>query len=336
MSDTVFKKVDYQSSKLVDDIELGEIGLPDIQRPFVWEAAKIRDLFDSMYRGYPVGTSCFGRAAPSPEPGRSAPDKQLAPKPPIVDGQQRLTSLFAVMKRDRSGRTTQHGRPDRIPAPRWRVLRRGCGDRAESLVPQRHQRGLVTSQLQGDHRVPGTPPRNRRGARRQRTQSPRPQPASRPEGYPFTALVLGAEIAEEQVAEVFVRINSKGKNLNQADFILTLMSVFLGRGPHGTRTVVAGGAIRRRPGTRTPSSARRSDQLLRVGIALGFRRGRLEDAYSVLRGRDPRNGKISQTRGAFNSLVSRRRRRAYKNPDPPAHQRQQPRTPANHHRLNRT
>src|SRR5207253_9264989 len=48
--------------------------------------------------------------------------------------------------------------------------------------------------------------------------------------YPFTGLVLGADIDEERVAEVFVRVNSQGKNLNQADFILTLMSVFWDEG----------------------------------------------------------------------------------------------------------
>ena len=48
--------------------------------------------------------------------------------------------------------------------------------------------------------------------------------------YPFTALVLSPNISEEQVSEVFVRINSEGKTLNQADFILTLMSVFWDEG----------------------------------------------------------------------------------------------------------
>ena len=52
---TLFKQVDYSLSKLVHDIEMGEIGLPDIQRPFVWTSAKVRDLFDSMYKGFPVG-----------------------------------------------------------------------------------------------------------------------------------------------------------------------------------------------------------------------------------------------------------------------------------------
>lgn len=50
MADVLFKKVDYTLKKLIEDIRVGEIGLPDIQRPFVWPRVKIRDLFDSMYR----------------------------------------------------------------------------------------------------------------------------------------------------------------------------------------------------------------------------------------------------------------------------------------------
>src|SRR5690606_14037800 len=49
-------------------------------------------------------------------------------------------------------------------------------------------------------------------------------------GFPFTTLSLASTISEEQVSEVFVRINSEGKKLNQADFILTLMSVFWDEG----------------------------------------------------------------------------------------------------------
>lgn len=52
MSDTVFTKVDYDLNAVVKYIELGEIALLDIQRPFMWKNAKIRDLLDSIYRGY--------------------------------------------------------------------------------------------------------------------------------------------------------------------------------------------------------------------------------------------------------------------------------------------
>lgn len=49
MSETVLKQVNYDLNSLVKYIELGEIGLPDIQSLFVWKNAKVRDLFDSMY-----------------------------------------------------------------------------------------------------------------------------------------------------------------------------------------------------------------------------------------------------------------------------------------------
>jgi len=99
LSETVFTKVDYYLSGLIEYIEIGDIGLPDMQRPFVWNNAKVRDLFDSMYKGYPVGYLLFwqnGLAADDRSIGANA--KQKVPKLVIVDGQQRLTSLYAVVK----------------------------------------------------------------------------------------------------------------------------------------------------------------------------------------------------------------------------------------------
>ena len=55
MSNTAFAQVTFPLGNLINNIAIGQIGLPDIQRPFVWPNTKIRDLFDSMYRGYPVG-----------------------------------------------------------------------------------------------------------------------------------------------------------------------------------------------------------------------------------------------------------------------------------------
>ncbi len=99
MGDLLFKKVDYTAGKLLEDIALGEIGLPDIQRPFVWDTARVCDLFDSMYRGYPIGTLLFwenGYTGDYRTIGVNA--KQKIPRLLIVDGQQRLTALYAVMK----------------------------------------------------------------------------------------------------------------------------------------------------------------------------------------------------------------------------------------------
>ena len=99
MSKTVFTKVDYNLGSLVSSIELGHIGLPDIQRPFVWKNTKVRNLFDSIYRGYPIGYLLFwenGLADGNRTIGINK--KQVIPNLLIVDGQQRLTALYAVVK----------------------------------------------------------------------------------------------------------------------------------------------------------------------------------------------------------------------------------------------
>jgi uncharacterized protein with ParB-like and HNH nuclease domain len=75
------------------------IGLPDIQRPFVWADTKVRELFDSMYKGYPVGYFLFwANANVDHTKGIGTALKQKHPNLLIVDGQQRLTSLYAVIK----------------------------------------------------------------------------------------------------------------------------------------------------------------------------------------------------------------------------------------------
>jgi len=59
MTATLYRDTGYSLTHLVEDIRHGNIALPDIQRPYVWSSAKTRDLFDSLYRGYPVGTLMF-------------------------------------------------------------------------------------------------------------------------------------------------------------------------------------------------------------------------------------------------------------------------------------
>lgn len=85
---------------LLHYIDNGDLGLPDIQRPFVWNATKVRDLFDSMYRGFPVGYLLFWENAEI-NGSRSIGFDEKVHKIPlllIIDGQQRLTSLYAVFR----------------------------------------------------------------------------------------------------------------------------------------------------------------------------------------------------------------------------------------------
>ena len=59
--------------ELANGVASGTVRLPDIQRPFVWSNSKVRDLIDSMYRGYPVGELMFWAIATAGMPGRLAP-----------------------------------------------------------------------------------------------------------------------------------------------------------------------------------------------------------------------------------------------------------------------
>jgi hypothetical protein len=102
MSDqqTLFTRVEYDLAGLLNYVENADIGLPDIQRPFVWNATKVRDLLDSMYRGFPVGYLLFwenGQANGARTIGTQN-RSQHVPSWLIIDGQQRLTSLYAVFR----------------------------------------------------------------------------------------------------------------------------------------------------------------------------------------------------------------------------------------------
>lgn len=74
-------------------VKSGEIAIPEIQRPFVWNATKIRDLLDSLYQGYPVGYLITWR-----NPTVRLKDGALsAGKRILIDGQQRVTALMAAI-----------------------------------------------------------------------------------------------------------------------------------------------------------------------------------------------------------------------------------------------
>ena len=88
-------------SQLVSMIEKGQIQLPEMQRKFVWKAVKVRDLLDSLYRGYPSGTILMWE--PDEEVALTSfsikTDDKSAFKPMLLlDGQQRLTSLSSVLR----------------------------------------------------------------------------------------------------------------------------------------------------------------------------------------------------------------------------------------------
>jgi len=75
------------------DIKSNEIAIPEIQRPFVWSATKVRDLIDSLYEGYPIGyLIAWHNPSVRLKDGTRSKGKKI-----LIDGQQRVTSLMAAL-----------------------------------------------------------------------------------------------------------------------------------------------------------------------------------------------------------------------------------------------
>lgn len=301
---TLFKDVKYNLQGLINNIDMGTIGLPDIQRPFVWPDTKVRQLFDSLYKGYPVGYLLFWENA-NIEGIKSigTSNKQKAAQLLIVDGQQRLTSLYAVIKgqeviRENYTKTNIviafNPMEEKFEVPDAAIRRNPRYFQNVSEIWKENSNIIkiinqYVSNLKNHVEL---------------TEKEEEQiqesfmKLKNLETYPFSVLELSQEIDEEQVADVFVRINSQGKTLNQADFILTLMSVFWDEGRTNLENFCRD--------ARTPSTSHatpfnylivpKPDQMLRVAVGLAFRRARLQYIYSILRGKDLETGLFSEER----------------------------------------
>lgn len=294
----IFTTSNVPISSLIEDIDMGKIGLPELQRPFVWPNVNVRDLFDSLYRGYPAGFLLFWKTgAEGGLKSIGTGPKQSVPELAIVDGQQRLTSLYAVVKGMEVLRS--NFKKERIQIA-FNPLS-GRFDVADAAIKK--DRAFIP-----DISVLWAPDFQSRTFRErffEQLGSVRELSDSEKEiiedsigkvrnllSYSFVALTLDSSVEEETIAEVFVRINGKGKALNQADFIMTLMSVFWEEGRVELENFSLHATV--------PSEGQASpfnhfikpspDQMLRATVGLALKRARLANVYGALRGKDAATG----------------------------------------------
>ena len=293
----IFEHGQRSIASLVSDIERDVIALPELQRPFVWEDTKVRDLLDSLFVGYPVGTLVFwhtsddkdARALAAEKPGLKAPTL-------VIDGQQRLTSLYAVMRGVEV--TDKDGEPRKITiAFRPRDGRFEVADAAIRNDPE--FLANVTELWSGTRPKPQirrdlmNALRDKGRAVDENYEDAMERNLDRAHSisdYRFptidirkTATTKEEEATEEDVAEIFVRINNQGTRLGQVDFVLTLLSVYHGelrdRIEDRSREMSAGSVV----GIDT-------QQLLRAICGVAFGRAKMSAVYRFLRGVDPTTG----------------------------------------------
>ena len=296
----IFTTTAYPLISLVEDIALGKIGLPDIQRPFVWPNKNVRNLFDSLYRGYPAGYLLFWETgADSTARTIGQGSHHAAPSLAIVDGQQRLTSLFAVVKGREVLRADFKRERIRIafnPLVETFEVTDASILKDKAYIPDISvlwAPGASLFKIAGAYVDDLSSVRALTDDEKERAQEAIGRLHALT-SYAFTALTLNASVKPEEVAEVFVRINGEGKKLNQSDFIMTLMSVFWDKGRAELEDFAQSAAV---AGQGTPSGFNHylkpsPDQLLRATVGLGLKRARLQNVYSVLRGRDAVTGEV--------------------------------------------
>src|ERR1700761_7856703 len=122
MAGTTFQTNPIDLYKLLEDCEHGTLQLPDFQRSWVWDEDRIKSLIASISRAFPVGAlmslDTGGPVNFKPRPIEGAPSdaSRAQPQSLLLDGQQRMTSLYQVTLR---GKVVETVTPKRKKVKRW-------------------------------------------------------------------------------------------------------------------------------------------------------------------------------------------------------------------------
>ena len=315
MAGKIFESHNMDLEFILKEIRVGRIGLPDLQRPFVWSNEKVKNLYDSMLNGFPVGYIMLWE---SPEnysekmENIGLNEKALKmPKCLVIDGQQRLTALVSSMY----GICVKDSKfKERNIKISYNPLREK--DRFENWTPafEKNPEWIADLSTVFLAKEQNTLSKLRRNYIKRLNESyeknghalltdeqedlieNRLNELLGLEKYPLPVLEIYRSAEEEEVAEVFVRVNSGGQKLNENDFILTLLSVYAKESRDAIDKFCAASHI--------PAAGTSYNHLLEVSpvhlvrmiVGFGFKRARLKYAYMLLRGKDLESGQVTEER----------------------------------------
>lgn len=195
-------------------VNSGEIAIPEIQRPFVWDSSKVRDLMDSLYQGYPIGYVIAWR-----NPNVRLKDGSLSEgKKILIDGQQRVTALTAAIL----GQYVVNKTYQRV---KIKIAFHPIDERFEvqnpAILKDKTWLPDISQAINGDlfeiadqyfELNPEVDKKQVRIAFSNLMNIPKKQ---------IGIIELAADLDIETVTEIFIRINSKGVVLSQADFAMS-------------------------------------------------------------------------------------------------------------------
>lgn len=210
----------YPIETLLTWVKSGEIAIPEIQRPFVWEATKVRNLLDSLYQGYPVGYLIAWRnPTVRLKDGTSSAGKRI-----LIDGQQRVTALMAsllgreVLTKDYRTvriRIAFHPQDERFEVANPAIQKDSAwiDDVAEVFAPDSSLMELTDAYAENN------PQADRKQVSRVLEK------LRRIVNNHVGVIELADDLDIETVTEIFIRVNSAGTELSQADFAMSKIAV---------------------------------------------------------------------------------------------------------------
>ena len=317
----------YTVETLLSSIKSGNIAIPEMQRPFVWEAWKVRDLIDSLYNGFPVGYIIEWQ-----NPDVKLKDGSMAiGKRVLIDGQQRITAMTAAIV----GKAVldDHYKWKRIAiafnpieekfevannairkSPKW------IPDIAPVLEPSFDTFTFVMEYCDKNDMKDKMSQINAIINKLRDIQN-----------NSLGVITLDAGLDIDSVTEIFIRINSKGEALSQADFVMSKISSNEDYGGNITRKTIdyfchllkspedlkdiqnndvafaslpEFDAIKWVAKKNEPIYSTNYTDILRVAFTYKFKRGRLSDLVSLLSGRDfeTREFKVEIEEDSFKQL----------------------------------
>lgn len=309
MANELFVHVNRNIGGMLEDVATGRIGLPDLQRPFVWQDVKVRDLLDSMLKGFPIGYVLLWES-PSDFENKSqigGNDKNYsAPKDLVIDGQQRLTALLAAIKGIKIKDSKYRERNIRIA---FNLLTRQFQVWSQAYARSSEWISNISDAFKAasdhmDYEFRGEYMDNLSQFREANNLDPLSNEERKTiernfsdllglENYLMPTLEIKSFASEEAVADIFVRVNSGGQKLTEKNFIETLLSVYdndmhkhINQFAKDSRIPVTGTSF---------NQIMEVDpvHLIRAAVGIAFNRARLKYAYMLLRGRDLETQKYS-------------------------------------------
>ena len=210
----------YSVSSILGYIEAGDIAIPEIQRPFVWKGRQVRDLIDSLYNGYPTGYLIIWQ---NPDVrlknGGSAVGKKV-----LIDGQQRITALmtaiagYPILTEDYEEKTIRIA---------FNPLAKDDEERFAVTTPAHERSAFWISDISKifrpdfdsyefvDKYAEANPDISKKEVNQAITK------LLNIKSCQLGAIILVPQLDIGEVTEIFVRINSQGKRLNEADFAMS-------------------------------------------------------------------------------------------------------------------